>query len=178
MNINYFYEKLKEKVDYLLEKDVYFDKRYSDGLGDATWTAIINTAIYLIVDEYNKDKTDKDRILIQPESGGRGGFSDFLLVSDNGKIEELEIEHENAPKGVSRRKLTENKLDKSILNLKKSHAKIKVLITYTYPKLTYEELKIMIEKYRSKYKFNQKLIFIYGEDGMNDGRKYQMEELI
>ena len=96
MDSEYFFKKLNEKMKYLLdEEDVFCDIDIDDEeeLGDASWTSLFNTAVYLTVHDYNELKDKKDKVKINPEPGGRGGFSDFLIVSNDEKDKLIEIEH-------------------------------------------------------------------------------------
>ena len=150
MDVEYFFEKLKEKVKEVWGKDIY-DDIIHDGLTHSVWTSLIDTAIYLLVDEYNEknnfyNEHKEEKVCIVPENqllliSGEKRYSDFLLVSNRGRKRCIEIEHENKPK---------KRVYKSVENLSRSEADYKVIITYSSNKIPKQLIEKQIKKAKGK----------------------------
>ncbi len=114
MDINIFFNEFKKYIDYLNDEGVLIGNEDPDELEDGIFTYEFNISMYLLA-KYNL-------LSILPEHRiGRGGYSDILLCSRDGKNKIIEIEHENQPftKSNGNLKLTHN-LEKFFQNKRKS----------------------------------------------------------
>ncbi len=152
LTIEYFFQKFKEKMDLLLDDNIFIGLYDKDELEDSTWTMLFDTAIFLAVKELN-DKHGLNLSIAPEEATGRGGYTDISIFSSDGKIKYFQIEHENRPKSriKNTRRLIKTSLEKTVYNLSKSDANSKIIITYYFDDYKREELNKDIEQYKNKW---------------------------
>lgn len=89
MDINEFFNKFVEEIDYLLDEEVLRGKEDKDLLENGTYIYLINVTMYMIA--------KKNNLEIFPENAiGRGGYTDILFLSKKGDGL-FEVEHDNIP---------------------------------------------------------------------------------
>lgn len=169
-DIESFFQKFNEKMNLLVDDIIFIGLIDKDELEDATWTMLFNTAMYLTIDEFNKNNEVK--LSIAPEEAtGRGGYSDVSVFSNDGKIKYFEIEHENRPKSKVKNttRFIKTSLEKAIYNLSKSDAASKIIITYYFDDYRRKEVIEDFKQFKNKWikSDNQDLILFLAPSDFN-----------
>lgn len=161
INIEDFLQKFNEKMNLLTDGTIFVGLEDENALEPSTWTMLFNTAIFLTIDEFNKNGV---KLSIAPEEPtGRGGYSDVSIFSSDGKFKYFEIEHENSPERILRKRPSiKNNLEKAVCNLSKSSSISKVIITYYSDYYKRKELIEDFQQFKNKWiKFDNKDLFLF-----------------
>lgn len=161
LNIEIFLEKFNEKMDLLTDSTIFVGLVDEYVLESSTWTMLFNTAIFLAIDEFNKNGV---KLSIAPEEPtGRGGYSDISIFSSDGKVKYFEIEHENNPEGIVRKRtFIKNNLEKAVYNLSKSSSISKIIITYYSDYYKRKELIEDFKQFKNKWiRTDNKELFLF-----------------
>ena len=161
LSIETFLEKFNEKMELLVDGTIFVGLVDANELESSTWTMLFNTAIFLVVEEFNKEDL---KLSIAPEEPtGRGGYSDISIFSCDGKVKYFEIEHENNPEWIVRKRtFIKNNLEKAVYNLSKSSSISKIIITYYSNYYKRKELIEDFKRFKNKrIKLDNKDLFLF-----------------
>ena len=169
MKIEEFVKSFKYKVEELLDAELILPSKQDYDYHPGDWTFLFNCAVYDLVKDYNKNYNTKISLCVEPEAektpNGRGGYSDMLICSNNKKQRYILIEHENFPKG---------RLKPIINKLSKSKAIHKLIITYSFPDISKEQI---FKELKSNIQKGTSLFLLIAPWNVSSGHEYELLEI-
>jgi len=136
MNVYQFFKVFTQKIDEMLEEEVFIGNDDPDILEDGTYTMLFNCAMYEIAWEHGLK-------LLPEKPTGRGGYTDISIYKGDNRL--IEVEHENRPLRTNKKQIA---IYKDLMNLVFcTDAMQKVLISYTFEDCSPKKLIWMCEKY-------------------------------